>query len=168
MPHAVRDALERAMEMSGVSTAPPAGVGVAPNVSSPSSGVPSVTTIRAATQDLPSPRFSPRQIEVMERIVRGEFLAGQIYALLESVGLDNNQLTDYIVSRPMTPSSPPREARREGAVDPRPGVEAGDVAGCHPKGVVGTMTMEVRPRVGAVGDVVAVGVAAAHPLDEHG
>ena len=106
-PRAVRDALERAMQMSGVPTAPPAGVGVAPNVSSPSSGVPSVTAIRAAAQDLPSPGFSPRQIEMMERIARGDFLAGQIDAMLESVGLDNNQLTDYIVSRPMTPPSPP-------------------------------------------------------------
>ena len=90
-PRAVRDALQRAMEMSGVPTTPPAGVGVAPNVSSPSSGVPSVTAIRAATQDLPSPTFSPRQLEMMERIARGDFLAGQIDALLESVGLDNNQ-----------------------------------------------------------------------------
>ena len=59
------------------------------------------------------------------------------------------------------------------------GDEAGDVAGCHPEEVAGTM--EVRPGAVAVaveaateGDVVGVGVgvgvgvAAAHPLDEHG
>ena len=44
------------------------------------------------------------------------------------------------------------------------------MAGCHPEGVA--ETMEVRPGAVAVlaaaGDVVAVGVAAAHPLDEHG
>ena len=67
-PNGVRDALQRAMDMAGVPTAPPAGVGVAPNVPM-SSGVPSVTTIRAAAQDLPSPTFSPRQIDVMERIL---------------------------------------------------------------------------------------------------
>ena len=106
-PHAVRDALERAMEMSGVPTGPPAGVGVAPNVSSPSSGVPSVTTIRAATQDLPSPTFSPRQIGVMEQILRNEVPEDQIDALLDSVGLDFNQLTDYIGRHPRRPRSRP-------------------------------------------------------------
>ena len=80
-PTGVQDALQRAMDLSGIPTAPPAGVGVAPNVSSPSSGVPSVTTSRAAAQDLPSPTFSPRQIEVMERIARGNFLPGQIDGL---------------------------------------------------------------------------------------
>ena len=137
MPHAVREALERAMEMSGVPTAPPVGVGVAPNVSSPSSGVPSVTAIRAATQDLPSPTFSPRQLEMMERIARGDFLAGQIDALLESVGLDNNQLTDYIVSRPMTPSSPPPPAprgTRRGRGRPPPRVRGRGRGGVPPEG----------------------------------
>ena len=67
-PNAVRDALQRAMDMAGVPTDPPAGVGVAPNGSSSSSGVPSVTAIRTAALDLPSPTFSLRQIEVMERI----------------------------------------------------------------------------------------------------
>ena len=48
-------------------------------------------------------------------------------------------------------------------------VEAGDAAGCHPE--EGVMTMEARPGVVAAavveeGDVVAVGVAAALPLDE--
>ena len=69
--------------------------------------------------------------------------------------------------------------RREGAVDPGPEaeVEARDAAGCHPEGVAGTTTMmEARPVAGAAaaveeGDVVAVavavGVAAAPPLDEH-
>ena len=80
-PTGVQDALQRAMDLSGIPTAPPAGVGVAPNVSSPSSGVPSVTTIRAAAQDLPSPTFSPRQIDVMERIAQGNFLPGQIDGL---------------------------------------------------------------------------------------
>ena len=104
-PTGVRDAWQRAMDLSGVPTAPPAGVGVAPNVSSPSSGVPSVTTIRAAAQDLPSPTFSPRQIDVMERILRNGLPEDQIDALLDSVGLDNNQLADYIAQRP--PSPPP-------------------------------------------------------------
>ena len=36
-PTGVRDALQRAMDLSGIATAPPARVGVAPNVSSPSS-----------------------------------------------------------------------------------------------------------------------------------
>ena len=35
-PTGVRDALQRAMDISGIPTVPPAGVGVAPNVSSPS------------------------------------------------------------------------------------------------------------------------------------
>ena len=69
-PSAVRDALRRAMEMSGVPTVP-AGVGVAPNVSSPSSGVPSVSTIQAAAQNLPSPtwRKNRRKLEVILFIV---------------------------------------------------------------------------------------------------
>ena len=99
-PTGVRDALQRAMELSGIPTAPPAGVGVAPNVSSPSSDVPSVTTIRAATQDLPSPTFSPRQIDVMERILRNAVPEDEIDALLNSVGLEFNNLTDYIAERP--------------------------------------------------------------------
>ena len=93
-PTGVRDALQRAMDLSGIPTAPPAGVGVAPNVSSPSSDVPSVTTIRAATQDLPSPMFSPRQIDVMERILRNAVPEDEIDALLNSVGLEFNNLTD--------------------------------------------------------------------------
>ena len=177
-PNAVRDALQRAMDISGVPKAPPAGVGVAPNVSSPSSGVPSVTTIRTAAQDLPSPTFSPRQIDVMERILRGDVPEDQIDALLDSVGLDNNQLTNYMAEHPpATPPPPPprhhhhpwlREGCREGAVDPRPGDEGGDAAGCHPEGVAGTTTMEARPAVAAAveGDVVAVAADAAHPLDE--
>ena len=48
--------------------------------------------------------------------------------------------------------------------------EAGDAAGCHPEEeVAGATTMEVRPGVvvaAVVGDVVAVGVAAAPPLDD--
>ena len=108
-PRAVRDALQRAMDLSGIPTAPPAGVGVAPNVSSPSSGVPSVTAIRAATQDLPSPTFSPRQIGVMEQILRNEVPEDQIDALLDSVGLDFNQLTDYIGRRPPSPTLTARQ-----------------------------------------------------------
>lgn len=79
----MREALVAAMSVS-------AGVGVAPNVSSLGSSVPSVTTIRAATQTLPTPPFSPQQIQVMELIARGEVPAVQINALLEEVGLDNN------------------------------------------------------------------------------
>ena len=105
----LQDALQRAMDLSGIPTAPPAGVGVAPNVSSPSSGVPSVTTIRAAAQDLPSPTFSPRQIDVMERILRNVVPEDQIDALLDSVGLDNNQLADYIAQRPPSPTLSPRQ-----------------------------------------------------------
>ena len=103
-PTGVRDALQRAMDLSGIPTAPPAGVGVAPNVSSPSSDVPSVTTIRAATQDLPSPMFSPRQIDVMERILRNAVPEDEIDALLNSVGLEFNNLTDYIAERPASPT----------------------------------------------------------------
>ena len=108
-PTGVQDALQRAMDLSGIPTAPPAGVGVAANVSSPSSGVPSVTTIRAAAQDLPSPTFSPRQIDVMERILRNVVPEDQIDALLDSVGLDNNQLADYIAQRPPSPTLSPRQ-----------------------------------------------------------
>ena len=118
-PNGVRDALQRAMDMAGVPTAPPAGVGVAPNVSSPSSGVPSVTTIRAAAQDLPSPTFSPRQIDVMERILRNVVPEDQIDALLDSVGLDNNQLADYIAQRPPSPPPPPPAPRGRGRPRPR-------------------------------------------------
>ena len=106
-PNAVRDALQRAMDISGVPRAPPAGVGVALNMSSPSSGVPSVTAIRAAAQDLPSPTFSPRQIDVMERILRGDVPEDQIDALLDSVDLDNNQLTYYMAEHPPAPPPPP-------------------------------------------------------------
>ena len=103
-PTGVRDALQRAMDLSGIPTAPPAGVGVAPNVSSPSSDVPSVTTIRVATQDLPSPTFSPRQIDVMEQILRNAVPEDEIDALLNSVGLEFNNLIDYIAERPASPT----------------------------------------------------------------
>ena len=95
--------MQRAMDLSGIPTAPPAGVGVAPNVASPSSDVPSGTSIRAAAQDLPSPTFSPRQIDVMERILRNTVPENEIDALLDSVGLDFNQFTDYIAQRPPSP-----------------------------------------------------------------
>ena len=111
-PYVTPDTLRRAMESAGVPTAPPAGVGVVLNVSSPSSGVPSVTAIRAAAQDLASPTFSPRQIDVMERILRGDVPEDQIDALLDSVGLDNNQLTDYMAERPPAPPPPPPPAPR--------------------------------------------------------
>ena len=70
------------------------------------------------------------------------------------------------VPRPPGPLHHPRcpEAEAE--------VEAGDAAGCHPEEVAGaTTTMEARPGAAAVaaaveGAVVAVGVAAALPLDD--
>ena len=71
--------------------------------------MPSVTTIRAAAQDLPSPTFSPRQIDVRERILRNVVPEDQIDALLDSVGLDNNQLADYIAQRPPSPTLSPRQ-----------------------------------------------------------
>ena len=111
-PYVTPDTLRRAMESAGVPTAPPAGVGVVPNVSSPSSGVPTVTAIRAAAQDLPLPTFSPRQIDVMERILRGDVPEDQIDALLDSVGLDNKQLTDYMAERSPAPPLPPPPAPR--------------------------------------------------------
>ena len=64
--------MQRAMDLSGIPTAPPAGVGVAPNLLSPRSDGPSVAAIRTAARDLPSPTFSPRQIGVMEQILRNE------------------------------------------------------------------------------------------------
>ena len=49
-------------------------------------------------------------------------------------------------------------------------VEAGAAAGCHPEEVAGATTMEARPGAAAAaveeGAVVAVGVAAALPLDD--
>ena len=107
----------------------------------------------------------------MERILRGDAPEDQIDALLDSVGLDNNQLTDYMAERPPAPPPPPPPAPRgmpRGRGCPRPEAEAevGDAVGCHREGVAGTTTMEARPAVAAAveGDVVAV--AAAHPLDE--
>ena len=66
-------------------------------------------TIRTAAHDLPSPTFSPRQIDVMERILRNAVPEDQIDALLNSVGLDFNQLTDYIAQRPPSPALSPRQ-----------------------------------------------------------
>ena len=45
---------------------------------------------------------------------------------------------------------------------------AGAAAGCHPEEVAGATTMETRPGAAAAeeGAVVAVGVAAAPPLDD--
>ena len=99
-PTGVRDALQRAMDLSGVPTAPPAGVGVAPNV--------------------PLPTFSPRQIDVMERILRNVVPKDQIDALLDSVGLDNNQLADYIAQRPPSPPPPPPPPAPRGRGRPWP------------------------------------------------
>ena len=71
------------------------------------------------------------------------------------------------VPRPPGPLHHP-EAEAEAEVE----VEVEDAAGCHPEGVVGATTMEARPGAAAAveGDVVAVavavGVAAAPPLDE--
>ena len=103
-PRGVRDALQQAMQMSGLPTVP-AGVGV--TSSSRSSSDPSMTAIRTAAQTLPSPTFSPRQIEVMEQILRGDVPARQIDAALDKVGLDNNQLTDYLAQRPPDPPAAP-------------------------------------------------------------
>ena len=140
--------------------------------------MPSVTTIGTAAQDLPSPTFSPRQIDVMERILRGDVPEDQIDALLDSVGLDNNQLTDYMAEHPQAPPPPPPPPaprgmpRGRGQSPPRGRGRGrgGDAAGWHPEGVAGTTTMEARPAVAAAveGDVVAVAVAAdaAPPLDE--
>ena len=57
---------------------------------------------------------------------------------------------------------PDPEAEAEVEVE----VEVG--AGCHLEGVVGATTMEARPGVGAAaaGDVVAVAVDVAPPLDD--
>ena len=48
--------------------------------------------------------------------------------------------------------------------------EVGAAAGCHPEEVAGATTMEARPGAAAAaveeGAVVAVGVAAAPPLDD--
>ena len=64
---------------------------------------------------------------------------------------------------------PDPEAEVEAEVE----VEAGDAAGCHPEEVAGATTMEARPGVEEVAAVeegavvaVAVGVAAAPPLDD--
>ena len=87
-PSVTPDTLRRAMESAGVV-------------------VPSVMAIVTVAQDLPSPTFSPRQIDVMERILRGNVPEDQMDALLDSVGLDNNQLTDCIAERPQAPPPPP-------------------------------------------------------------
>ena len=92
-PSVTPDTLRRAMESAGVV-------------------VPSVTAIVTAAQDLPSPTFSPRQIDVMERILRGNVPEDQMDALLDSVGLDNNQLTDCIAERPQASPPPPPLAPR--------------------------------------------------------
>ena len=164
-PNAVRDALRQAIDLSGVPTAPLAGAGVVPNVSSPSSGVPSVMTIRATAQDLPSPTFSPRQIDVMKRILRNVVPEDQIDALLDSVGLDNNQLADYIAQRPPSPPPPPPPALR-GRGRPRPRGRGRGPCGVQPGGVLRDDD-DGREAAAAVleGDVVAVavGVAAAPP-----
>ena len=102
--------MARAMDLSGIPTAPPAGVGVAPNLVSPRVDLPSVAAIRTAARDLPSPTFSPRQIGVMEQILRNEVPEDQIDALLDSVGLDNNRLADYIAARPPSPVRSPTPA----------------------------------------------------------
>ena len=60
-PNGVRDALQRAIYMVGVPTAPPAGVGVAPNVSSPSSGVPSVLPSGPRPTTCRRPRLVPEK-----------------------------------------------------------------------------------------------------------
>ena len=64
---------------------------------------------------------------------------------------------------PLHHPDPEAEAEVEVEVE----VEVG--AGCHQEGVVGATTMEARPRVGAAaaaGDVVAVAVDVAPPLDD--
>ena len=164
-PYVTPDTLRRAMESASVPTAPPAGVGIAPNVSSPSSGVPSVTAIRAAAQDLPC----PRQIDVMERILRGDVPEDQIDALLDWVGLDNNQLTDYMAERPPAPPPPPPPAPRgRGRPPPRGRGRGRGRGGVPPGGGGGDDDDGSPPGSGGCGegDVVAEGVATAHPLDE--
>ena len=99
--------MQRAMDLSGIPMAPPAGGGVAPNLVSPRADLPSVAAVRTAARDLPSPTFSPRQIGVMEQILRDEVPEDQTDALLDSVGLDNNQLADYIAARPPSPVRSP-------------------------------------------------------------
>ena len=153
---------------------PPGRGGRAPNVSSPSLGVPSVTTIRAAAQDLPSPTFSSRQIDVMERILRNVVPEDQIDALLDTVGLDNNQLADYIAQRPPSPPPPPPPPAPRGRGRPRPRGRGRGRGGLPPRGGGGDDDDDgSRPVAGAAaaeGDVVAVavgvGVAAAPPLDK--
>ena len=98
-PRVVRDALHQAMQMSGLLTVP-SGVGMTPNGSAfRSSSDPSVSAIRTAAQALPSPTFSPRQIEVIEQILRGDIPERQIDAALDKVGLDNNHLTNFLTQR---------------------------------------------------------------------
>ena len=57
----------------------------------------------------------------MERILRGDVPEDEIDALLDTVGLDNNQLTDYMSQRPMTPPSPPPSSSRGCSRPPRQG-----------------------------------------------
>ena len=136
--------------------------------------MPSVTTIRAAAQDLPSPTFSPRQIDVMERILRNVVPEDQIDALLDSVGLDNNQLADYIAQRPPSPPPPPPPPAPRGRGRPRPRGRGRGRGGLPPRGGGGDDdddgSRPVAGAAGAEGDVVAVavgvGVAAAPPLDK--
>ena len=171
-PRAVRDALERAMEMSGLPTGPPAGVGVAPNgTSSRSSSDPNVTAIRATAQDLPSPTWTHQQLDVMERIARGDFLAGQIDPLLESVGLENNDLIDYITNRPPTPRSPspvpppPPPPPPRGMPRRPPRAVTEDVVGPRLAGIKARPAVVMAAAVEEE-DAVVVGVGVSHPLDE--
>ena len=68
------------------------------------------------------------------------------------------------VPPPPGPLHPLGRPEVEGEVE----AEAGDVAGCHLEGVAGATTMEARPGAAAAVVVVAVGVAAARPLDDEG
>lgn len=87
----------------------PAGVGLAPNVSSSScSGVPDVEAILEAVTKLPSLQktLRPNQRAVLERIWWGDVFAADIDDLLEEHDLDTNDLTVYIAARSLFPPPP--------------------------------------------------------------
>ena len=75
------------------------------------------------------------------------------------------------VPPPPGPLHPPGRPEVEGEAEAEVEGEAGDAAGCPLEGVAGATTMEARPGVVAAAAVagavvaVAVGVAAARPLD---
>lgn len=114
-PRALQESLEAARVYA------PAGVGLAPNVSSSScSGVPDVEAILEAVTKLPSLQktLRPNQRAVLERIWWGDVFAADIDDLLEEHDLDTNDLTVYIAARSLFPPPPPhREAQRRAGMD---------------------------------------------------